>query len=134
MTHLVFFDGECGLCDFVVKFILKHDRKKVFLFAPLQGTTAKNKLKELDEKVKQADSLILIENFGTANEKVLLFGKGALRIAWYLGGIFTPLGALSFLPSAPFDFLYRIVARNRKKIFGETCTLPTKETESRFLD
>jgi predicted DCC family thiol-disulfide oxidoreductase YuxK len=130
MTHLVFYDGECGLCDFIVSFLLKKDKERVFLFAPLQGKTAQKKLTpDLIEK----DTLILIENFGTDQENILLFGKAALRIAWYLGGFFTLFGILSFVKSTPFDFIYKIVARNRSKFFKNRCTLLKNEND-RFLD
>ena len=63
MKHLVFYDGECGLCDQVVQFLLKADKNKGFVFAPLQGKHAALALKDLPEEAKQADSIILIEDY-----------------------------------------------------------------------
>ncbi|MCD6051631.1 MAG: hypothetical protein K0Q55_3040, partial [Verrucomicrobia bacterium] len=37
---LVLFDGDCGLCQRSVRFLLAEDRAKAFSFAPLQGATA----------------------------------------------------------------------------------------------
>lgn len=85
--HLVFYDGECGLCDHVVQFLLWADRKGVFVFAPLQGETAREVLKGLPEESRGADSLVLVENYKSENAQFYLFGKGALRIAWLLGGL-----------------------------------------------
>jgi len=39
--HLVLFDGLCGLCDGMVRFLLRHDRGRVFRFAPIQSTTGR---------------------------------------------------------------------------------------------
>ena len=38
--HLVLYDGECGLCSRVVRWLIAADRRGVLHFAPLQGATA----------------------------------------------------------------------------------------------
>lgn len=49
--------------------------------------------------------------------------KGALRIAWLLGGWLTPLGLLSFLPAAPFNLIYKLVAKYRYYLFKKSCVI-----------
>ena len=39
--YLVLYDGECGLCDRSVQFLLRHDKKGVLTYAPLQGEAAR---------------------------------------------------------------------------------------------
>ena len=34
--HIVFFDGDCGVCNFWVQWILERDNKDQFMFASLQ--------------------------------------------------------------------------------------------------
>ena len=131
--HLVFYDGKCGFCDRVVVFLLKQNQKKQFLFAPLQGETAQRELKEMPDPVKQADSLILIENYQTPEQKISIFGKGAFRIAWLLGGKWGAVGWLSFLPSFLYDWGYRLVARNRHLLSSNVCKLPDPSQKDRFL-
>lgn len=132
--HLVFYDGHCGFCDRVVTFLLKQDREGKFLFAPLQGTTAEKLLKDMPAEVKQADSLILVENFQSPNEKIYIFGKGAFRIAWLLGGAWSLIGWISFLPSFLYDWGYRLVARNRSLLSGsKECRIPDPSQKGRFL-
>lgn len=131
VKHLLFYDGRCGLCDHAVQFVLHRDKQGIFLFAPLQGETAK---KVIDVPMTE-DSLLLIENYGLPSEKRYILGKGAFRILWNLGGIWTLPGLLSFLPSSLYDFAYRLVAKNRHKIFGqEVCLLPDPKYKDRFLD
>jgi len=129
--HLVFYDGECGLCDHAVQFLLKRDTQEIFIFAPLQGKTAQKFLKE--KIFPKADSLVLIENYQTQPD-TYLFGKGALRICWLLGGPWATLGAISFLPSFLYDWAYKIVARNRHRLFSQSCNLPLASQSHRFLD
>lgn len=132
--HLVFFDGTCGFCDNIVQLILKYDKHSIFLFAPLQGTTAKKMLINLPANLKQVDSLILIENFHSEKQKFFLLGKGALRICWLLGGMWKLLGIFSFFPSFLYDWIYRLVAKNRHRFFrNDICVIPSKENKHRFL-
>ncbi len=128
--HLVFYDGECGLCDNVVQFLLKHDKENVFLFAPLQGTTAQ----KIPPHLKSVDSIVLIENYLTPNERMFIQGKAAWRVLWLLGGAWRLLGWINFLPAFLYDWGYRLVARNRHRIFSnEACVLPDPSNKSRFL-
>ena len=41
MTPIVLFDGDCHFCDSSVQFIIKHDHKGIYYFAPLQSKRAK---------------------------------------------------------------------------------------------
>lgn len=129
-SHLVFYDGVCGLCDHIVQFLLKIDTNEIFVFAPLQGETAKLYLKS----EPPVDSLFLIENYKSPNHKIYIFGKGALRILWLLGGMWAILGILSFLPSFLYNWIYRFVARHRKEIWKQSvCQIPDPKYISRFL-
>ncbi len=56
-TAIVFFDGECALCDGFVTWIYTRDKKGLFKFAPLQGETAKDLLALGSEEM--LDSVIL---------------------------------------------------------------------------
>lgn len=127
--HLIFYDGECGLCDQAVQFILARDKKRLFDFAPLQGKTAERWLK-LPPSV---DTVVLIEDYQT-NPKLSIRSKAAFRSLYHLGGIWTVPGLLSFLPSFLFDWGYRIVARNRKAWFSQDhCVIPDPKERQRFL-
>ncbi|MBA3603949.1 MAG: DUF393 domain-containing protein [Parachlamydiaceae bacterium] len=133
--HLVFYDGSCGMCHWVVQFLLKHDSNKLFVFAPLQGETAQLLLKDWRTSVPEADSLVLIENYqGSEAKKIYIFGKGALRIFWLLGGFWAIPGCISFLPSFLYDWKYRWVARHRFQWFAsESCLIPKTQDATRFL-
>jgi predicted DCC family thiol-disulfide oxidoreductase YuxK len=132
MKHLVFYDGNCGFCDQSVQILLKLDKRRLFAFAPLKGETAAKFLQQISQEMQQADSLILVEDF-QSNPKLYIMGKAILRIFWLLGGFWSLIGWMNVLPSAPFDFFYRIVARNRGRLFSGTCTLPLEKERDRFL-
>lgn len=134
MKHLLFYDGQCGLCDHAVQFVLKADKRKEFVFAPLQGETAKCFLKNVPEKVLKADSLILIENFNQPDVRLLIYGKGAFRVLWLLGGCWKAFGWISFLPSWVYNWGYRLVAQYRHYFFSKnSCQFPDPKEKERFL-
>lgn len=133
--HLIFYDGECGFCDQVVQFMLKIDKEKIFMFAPLQGKTAQENLKNLSVEFKTGESVILIENYNTDQSKMYVLGKAAFRSLWLLGGFWGLIGLINFLPSFLYDWGYKLVAKNRKRIFpNESCVIPTLEDKKRFFD
>lgn len=130
--NLLFFDGECPLCQRAVRFVIARDRHCRFLFAPLQGKTA---AKELSKLLRESfDTLVLITDYQTQNQRLYIEGKGALRVLWLLGGWRALLGVLSFLPSGLFDFFYRWVARRRYRLFSRALPLNGIDFSGRLLD
>jgi predicted DCC family thiol-disulfide oxidoreductase YuxK len=132
--HLVFYDGECGFCDYSVQFVINQDFMEIFDFAPLQGSTAAKTLTAIPGEMKNKDSLILIEDYKSSHPQYFILGKGAFRICWLLGGFWSIPGIISFLPSFLYDWGYRLIARNRKKLIKNiSCIVPSKEKQHRFL-
>lgn len=127
MRKIIFYDGECPLCNRAIRFILKEDKKGEFFFAPLNGKTAEQELSGLRLKNPNLDTLVLLED-----GKIYLEGKGALRILWHLGGKWLVLGWLSFLPPFLLDALYRLIARNRYRLFSGKVTIDP-QFQDRFL-
>ena len=41
-THLVLYDGVCGLCERRLHFLLRHDRHRVFRFASLHSAVGRS--------------------------------------------------------------------------------------------
>jgi predicted DCC family thiol-disulfide oxidoreductase YuxK len=127
---IVFFDGVCGLCNRSVDFILKHDSRGLFHFAPLQGETATRLLTADD---REHLSTLVLQLDGREYKR----SSAVARILWRLGGIWSVLGALLWLIPKPLrDLGYRIVAGSRYKLFGkkESCRLPRPEEIGRLLD
>lgn len=134
MKHLVFYDGECGLCDFIVQNIIKRDARNQFVFAPLQGETAGRFLKDLPDEYKNLETMILIEHYDSEDPKLYVRGKAAFRTFWLLGLPYSLLGWGSFLPAFLYDWGYNLVARNRHRLFSkDSCTLPSARSKDRFL-
>jgi predicted DCC family thiol-disulfide oxidoreductase YuxK len=134
LNHLIFYDGECGLCDRAVQVVLKADKHNQFAFAPLNGTTALHFLQKLPPELKNADSLILVEDYQSADPQIYLRSKAVFHICKILGGVWTFPGWLSYLPPDLFDWAYRLVAKYRHRLFPQNqCIVPPSKKSNQFL-
>ena len=129
--QLILFDGVCNLCNWSVQYIIKHDKKDVFLFTPLQSKVGQAIISKYHIDTTKTDSIILY------SEKPRIYYKSsaALRIASRLG--FPTNIMVAFLIVPPFirNWVYDCIAKNRYKWYGkrETCMTPNQEIKSKFL-
>jgi predicted DCC family thiol-disulfide oxidoreductase YuxK len=127
--NLVLYDGDCGLCDRLVQWLLRHDKKGVLSYAPLQGETARPYAAGLDTMVfvERGDDL--------QPARVFVRSRGVFRILSKLGGIWRVLSWARILPAFLTDAGYRFIARRRIRWFGrlETCRVPDAAIRARFL-
>jgi predicted DCC family thiol-disulfide oxidoreductase YuxK len=126
---IVFYDGDCGLCDRFVRWMLRRDRRHRYRFAPLQGDTARRMI-----RVEPGDpglwSVVLVDHAGEHRRST-----ATLRAVAGLGGVWRAAGWLLLVPAALRDPVYRLVARHRYRWFGRApaCALPGPEERGRFL-
>ena len=130
---VLLFDGLCGFCDKSVQHIFKYDKKGTMMFAPLQSDFAKAVL-ERHPRFKSVDSMLVVEHHGD-KETLYVRSAAALRIASYLGGIHRVASVGRILPPKVRDLLYKLVAKNRYRLFGkkDACPIPTKEQRARYI-
>jgi predicted DCC family thiol-disulfide oxidoreductase YuxK len=137
INPIVLYDGVCGLCNRLVRFLIKHDRHDRLRFASLQSDFATTVLNRHGISAGDLDTVHVVENYEQAGERVLNRSDAILRAACELGG-FWMVAATSakVLPRPLRDFVYKIVARNRYRVFGkyETCLVPEARDRSKFLD
>lgn len=128
---IVLFDGVCNFCNSSVNFFIERDSKKYFKFAPLQSEIADELSLKYDIDRENVDSIILIED-----DKAYTYSTAALKIAKNLDGIWSLGYAFIIVPEFIRDFFYKLIAKNRYKIFGkkDVCMIPTPELKERFLD
>ena len=127
---IILFDGICNLCNASVRFILKRDQTKKFLFASLQSDAAKEILLQQPSKKNNLDTIILIDN-----GKIYERSTAAIKIGTKLGWMFKWVYVGYLLPVKVRDALYNWIAKNRYKWFGkrENCFIPTEKEKSKFL-
>jgi predicted DCC family thiol-disulfide oxidoreductase YuxK len=127
---ILYFDGVCNLCDSTVQFILKHDKKKIFLFCTLQSEKGIKVLKEI-EPTNASKGTVVLEYRG----RYYLRSDAALHVLKLLGGGWKLFFCLIIVPKVIRDGVYKFISKNRYQWFGkkESCILPSEELEKRFL-
>jgi len=129
-THILLFDGICNLCNGVVKFIIRKDKKKKFKFAALQSDRGKEQLKKFNLATSDFESFVYIQG-----DKYYLQSTAVLHIFKELGGAWKLLFVFIIVPEFIRNFFYSIVAKTRYRIFGkrDSCMVPTEDIMNRFL-
>jgi len=126
-NKIIVFDGECLICNSFYKWVLRNDKKNDFFFSNIQSQFY-SRNSNID---KSKDSIIVIIN----NKKILyesdavayIFRKTKKQLAIRI--------LISIFPKFISNFFYRIVAKNRYKIFGkkEKCYIPTEKEMNKFI-
>lgn len=129
MTPVLLYDGPCTLCQRSVRFILRWEKEPKLHFASLQSETGRS-LQQQHSLPDDLDAVVLIDPDGAFTGS-----DAALRVCLYLRLPWRLFAVLRHLPSAPFQFLYRAVAKRRNRWFGRSqdCPIPAPEVSERFL-
>jgi predicted DCC family thiol-disulfide oxidoreductase YuxK len=130
MERIILFDGVCNFCNSSINFVMDHDPKFRFKFAPLQSNFAQERLAKAGLNTQDFDTVVLLEG-----DKVYTRSGAALRIAKNLSGAWPLLYGFVIVPPFIRNAVYNWVARNRYRWFGkqENCRLPSPEERARFV-
>lgn len=128
---IILFDGVCNLCDNMVQYIIRHDKRDVFRFVALQSDLGGEILKHIGIDPKHIDSIILYEPGVAYYYK----SAAAIEIANAFGGIFHFGTVFKIIPTGLRNRVYDYVAKNRYKWYGknDACMVPTPELKAKFL-
>ncbi len=133
---ILLYDGVCGFCDASVRFLLKHDRREVFRFAPLQGEVAREILSRRGKDPSRLETVYVVLDPGQPSERLLPKSRAVLFVAGHLGGPWQVLRVFQVLPTRWLDWVYDRIASVRYRILGkkDACLIPEAKARSRFLD
>ena len=127
-TILIFFDELCPFCTKWTKFLIRYSNNN-FLFSPLSSKYAKKRL-DLDSNINSIDfnSLIIIKD-----DQVYKEGAAIKEIVKELHSIGLITKICLILPESILSIFYKLIARNRVKLFGRHLTCPLDLTESKYF-
>lgn len=137
--NIIFFDGECHLCNGFVDFLISKDKGRHFFYAPLQGTTAQKILSELSDSdtqtfhstVKNLESIML--HF---QGRIYTKSEAIFEIIKKLPTSYRLLLIFKIIPRFIRDKIYDLIARYRYHLFGKRnfCRRPTEQEKAYLLD
>lgn len=123
---VVLFDGDCVLCNGVVQWMLRRDRRRVFRYASLTSAFAR----AVPTGVADGETVVLLDS-----GRIYTRSAAAVRILSRLGLGWKVVALLVWMvPAFVRDAVYDFVARNRYRWFGrrERCVVPTDEMRDLF--
>jgi len=131
---VVLYDGVCGLCNRLVRFVLKRDTGARFRFASLQNTYAARVLQPHSLDPQDLNTIYVVD---ASTGRVLTRSDAVIFILRELGVFWRAMSvALGIFPKSVRDWGYGVVARHRYRVFGkyQSCPLPEKKYNDRFMD
>jgi len=125
---VLFYDGDCGFCNYSVQFVLDHERNTRVHFSALQSETAK--LFFEDHQLPPPD----LSTFYYWNGKQLYErSTGGLHVVKNLKAPYSWLSIFLIVPRFIRDGVYNWIAKRRHRFANQQCALPTPEQRKRFL-
>lgn len=123
---LLLYDGVCNLCNGLVAFVFRNDRRGRVHFAPLESHFA---ARITGGRSRNIDTAVYIRG-----GDMYLRSDAVLHLLRDMGGGFRLFYLLRFLPAGFRNWVYDRVAANRYQWFGrkEECPLPPRGWEKRF--
>jgi predicted DCC family thiol-disulfide oxidoreductase YuxK len=127
---IIVFDAACVLCSANAQFVLRHDRREHFRLASMQGQVGAALYRRFGIDPADPDTMILVEGDAVKRDS-----DAVLAIYAGLGWPWRMVAVLRLVPRFLRDPVYRLIARNRYRLFGkrETCWLPSADQARRVL-
>jgi len=132
---LLLFDGACGLCNAVVRFLLRRDAAGWLRYATLQSAAGQAELLRRGLPTEDFDSMVFLPD--QAAPAYRLRTEGVAAVLQMLPGSWARWGRwLARVPAPLRDLGYHLVARTRYALFGRYRPRPLEDPRwaERFLD
>ena len=126
---VVFYDGGCATCHFLVKFLLRRRHRQAFAFVPLEQLKKDFSAAQLAQAgVGNPDKSIVV----VQNGRALVRSNAVFAILKELGFPWTLLGIFQIVPMFVRNLFYNLYATNRYAIAGRAnpealCQLPSPQ-------
>ena len=127
---VILFDGVCVFCSRWIRFVAMRDVDKRFRFTPIQSAYGTRLAQAFGIDPDDPDTNAVIHG-----GRVHLQSDAALTVLSNLPG-WGWTRALLHVPKPLRDAVYRLVARNRYRIFGkyDACFVPDAEMRARVME
>ena len=119
---VVLFDGDCSLCNRVIRFLEMNNKTRNIRFIPINSYMGKRFRESLPPFALTADSIVVL-----LNGRSYIQSTAIIMLAKYLKFPWNMISIVRILPLSIRDLLYTLIARNRY-IFNE------KKTNCRFSE
>jgi len=127
----IYYDGDCGLCHRVIRFVLAEDSQQAFRFAPLSSDIFTFQVNQ-KTRADLPDTFVL----QVASGEVFIRSEAVIQLLTQLGGLWRCISLLlRVIPKPVRDWGYDWVGAHRHTFFArpqQVCPLVPAELKSRF--
>ena len=111
---IIVFDPRCVLCSANARFVLRHDKSHRFALAAMQDDAGRAIYANAGIDPTNPETLVVVtSNAVLRNSDAVLYIYRRLGWPWRAAAVF------SLVPRTVRDPLYRLIARNRYRLFGK---------------
>ena len=127
---IIVFDARCVFCSGNAQFVIRHDKKRHFRLAAMQDDSGRAIFREAGMDADDPESLVV-----KSGHRLIRDSDAVIHIYRHLGWPWRMAVILAVIPRQIRDPLYRLIARNRYKLFGrrDECWVPRPEDRERVL-
>ena len=127
------YDDVCVFCSASIRFLLAHERDHSVRFVSMRSDLGRRLLAAEGLNPADPESFVFIEN-----GRAWTGSAAACLVVRHLRWPWRALGAIRLAPLRWRDATYRILARNRYRLFGRleagVCPVPDPELRRRFIE
>ncbi|MBB3997322.1 thiol-disulfide oxidoreductase DCC family protein [Aureimonas pseudogalii] len=127
---IILFDAECVLCSANARFVLERDRAGLFRLASMQGEVGQALYRRHGMDPNDPASMLVVEG-----DRMRRDSDAVLSIYERLGFPWALMRIFRIVPAFARDPVYRVVARNRYRLFGrrDSCWVAPQRFRDRIL-
>jgi predicted DCC family thiol-disulfide oxidoreductase YuxK len=125
---IIFFDGDCGLCNRFIQFILKNEKSSNLFFSHLLSNFSSDFFLEKINKLPELTTFYFWDG-----KKLYSKSNGIFKLIYELKFYWKFALIFKLIPNFIRDKIYDYVAKNRSKISSKYCLSESKLNQKRFL-
>ncbi len=110
---ILFYDGECNLCNGLTQLVKEIDSKKVIDYAPLQAPEVKDFLAQNGIDTNNITTVVC-----AVDGKIFTKSTAVIKIMQQISGLSALAELFLLIPLEIRDSLYDVIASNRYQWFG----------------
>ena len=128
MKAIVFYDDLCGVCNYWVNWILRHDKEQRFYFAALESEFANSFSEHFNFAFPSETIVVWQEDVGSLMKSdALLFIFGIIKPSSFQVRVF------KLIPKFIRDIAYTIFAYFRRFVPMKQCKIPSEKDRKLFM-
>ena len=128
---LIIYDGDCGLCNRSISFIIRHEKSEYLRFSPVGSAFAQKVMRANGLSPDDIDSIVLVESGNCHVESDAVVG-----VAKFLKWPWSMIAWSKAIPRPFRDWCYRLVAANRMKLGSadKVCDIADERIRRRIIE